>query len=90
MADEYKGPVRILGDDGILLTTGLAALETDPEMDSWKGIIQTLSGTAVAGKALVVNIEIPEGGTGKAQLTPNGEVGDRANSLVVGLGRQPF
>ena len=90
MADEYSGPVRILGDDGILLTTGAAALETDPEMGSWRGIVQTLRGTAVAGKALVVNIEIPDGATGKAQLTPHDEVGDKANSLIVGLGSQPF
>lgn len=90
MADEYNGPVRILGDDGILLTTGAAALETDPEMASWKGIVQTLIGTAVAGKALVVQIEIPEGGTGRAQLTPYDEIGDKANSLIVGLGAKPF
>lgn len=90
MADDYSGPVRILGDDGILLTTGAAALETDPEMGSWRGVIQTLRGTAVAGKALVVHIEIPDGEKGKAQLTPYGEAGDRASSLVVGLGAQPF
>ncbi|MDX1467930.1 MAG: hypothetical protein R3258_01170 [Acidimicrobiia bacterium] len=90
MADEYEGPVRILGDDGILLTTGTASLETDADMGTWKGIVQTLAGTAVAGKALVVQIEVPEGGTGRAQLTPQGEVGERASSLVVGLGNKPF
>ncbi len=90
MADEYSGPVRILGDDGILLTTGAAALETDVEMGSWRGIVQTLRGTAVAGKALVVELEIPNGGRGRAQLSPQGEVGDRFSSLVVGLGAKPF
>lgn len=90
MADEYKGPVRIFGDDGILLTTGAAALETDPDMGTWKGIVQTLRGAAVAGKALVVQLEIPGNGIGRAQLTPQGETGERASSLVVGLGSQPF
>lgn len=90
MADEYTGPVRILGDDGILLTTGTVALQTDPDMATWKGMVQTLRGTAVAGKALVVQLEIPGGGTGRAQLTPQGEAGERASSLVVGLGSQPF
>lgn len=90
MADEYTGPVRIMGGDGILLTVGAAALETDSEMGSWRGIVQTLKGAAVAGKALVVEIEIPEGGKARAQLTPQGEVGDKFSSLVVGLGPQPF
>jgi hypothetical protein len=90
MADSYTGPIRISGGDGILLTTGSAALETDPDMGSWKGVIQTLRGTGVAGKALVVEIEIPNGGKGRAQLTPVGEVGDKATSSIVGLGGQPF
>jgi hypothetical protein len=90
--------VWIRGGDGILLTTGAAALETDPEQGNWKGVVQTLSGTAVAGKALVVEIEIPGEGKGRAQLTPYGapfgtptdDVGEKATSAVVGLGRQPF
>ena len=90
MADSYTGPVRIMGGDGILLTTGTAALENDPDMGSWKGLVQTLRGTAVAGKALVVEVEIPQGGRARAQLTPIGEVGERATSSVVGLGAQPF
>ena len=90
MADSYEGPVRVLGSDGILLTTGIAALETDPDMGNWKGILQTLAGTAVAGKALVVEIEIPDGDRGMAQLTPAGEVGERATAHVVGLGTTPF
>jgi hypothetical protein len=65
-------------------------------------MVQTLSGTAVAGKALVVEIEIPGEGKGRAQLTPVGtplgtpsgtpddEMGEKATSAVVGLGRQPF
>jgi len=90
MADSYEGPIRISGGDGILLTTGQAALKTDPDMGSWSGIVQTLRGTAVAGKALVVELEIPDGGKGRAQLTPHVEVGDRAQSRVAGLGSPPF
>ena len=90
MSEAYDGPVRIMGDDGVLLTTGAAALETDPELGNWKGVVQTLLGTAVAGKALIVELQIPEGGRGRAQLTPRGEVGDRAQSAVTGFGHWPF
>lgn len=90
MADTYSGPVRVLGGDGILLTTGIANLETDPEMGNWRGFLETLRGTGVAGKALVVELEIPGGSKGRAQLTPAGETGDRASSALVGLGAQPF
>ena len=90
MADSYTGPVRISGGDGILLTTGAVALELDTDMGNWKGILQTLKGTAVAGKALVVEIEIPDGGRARAQLTPQGEVGDRFSSTVTGFGAPPF
>jgi hypothetical protein len=90
VADSYSGPVRILGSDGILLTTGAAALESDPEAGNWKGVLATLRGSAVAGKALVVEIEIPDGERGRAQLTPHGDNGEKATSAVVGLGSQPF
>ena len=90
MPDSYEGPVRVFGDDGILLTTGIASLQDDPEMGNWKGVLQTLRGAAVAGKALVVEIEIPNGEKGRAQLTPDGEVGERATLRVVGLGARPF
>jgi hypothetical protein len=90
MADSYQGPVRVFGGDGILLTTGLATLETDPDMGNWRGSLETLRGTGVAGKALVVELEIPGGATGRAQLTPASEAGDRATSEVVGFGTQPF
>lgn len=90
MADSYEGPIRIMGGDGILLTTGQVALETDTELGNWKGILQILRGTAVAGKALVVELEIPNGGTGRAQLTPLREVDDRAQSTVTGFGTPPF
>lgn len=79
-----------MGGDGIFLTTGAAALETDQEMANWTGMVQTLRGTAVAGKALVVEIEIPNGGRGRAQLTPVGEIGEKSSSAVIGLGTQPF
>lgn len=85
----YQGPVRIYGGDGILLTTGRASLEDDPEMGTWKGVLEVLRGTAVAGKALLVNIETPDGKRGRAQLTPMGEMADRASSAVTGLGAPP-
>ena len=90
MADSYEGPIRIMGGDGILLTTGQAALETEPDMGNWTGVVQTLKGSAVAGKALLVELEIPEGGRGRAQLTPLREVEDHAQSTVTGLGPKPF
>lgn len=90
MSENYEGPVRVYGGDGILLTTGIAALEEDPEMGNWRGLVQILRGTAVAGKALVVEIEIPDGPRGRAQLTPADDVGERATSRVVGIGAQPF
>jgi hypothetical protein len=43
----------------------------------------------VAGKALVVELEIPGDGRGRAQLTPTGLNGDTAISEVVSLG-PPF
>ena len=89
MAESFSGPVRVLGDDGILLTTGSASLVTDAEMGGWRGTLETLKGTAVAGKALVVELEIPGDGRGRAQLTPTGVKGDTAISEVVSLG-PPF
>ncbi|MET0566159.1 MAG: hypothetical protein ABW021_06940 [Acidimicrobiia bacterium] len=89
MAESFSGPVRVLGDDGILLTTGSASLVTDAEMGGWRGTLETLRGTAVAGKALVVELEIPGDGRGRAQLTPTGVNGDTAISEVVSLG-PPF
>lgn len=91
MSDGYEGPVRILGSDGVLLTTGSARLEPDPEVGSWKGLLETLAGTAVAGKALVVDIETPNGDRGRAQLIPAGTSDGRAISSVTGLGAaRPF
>lgn len=90
MADSYEGPIRIRGGDGILLTTGQALLEADTEHDTWTGIVQILRGTAVAGKALIVELETPEGARGRAQLTPLRQVDDRAQSTVTGLGDPPF
>jgi hypothetical protein len=90
MADRYEGPVRVRGGDGILLTTGTVTLEWDDEMGNWTGLLQTLDGTGVAGKALIVQLEIPDGGVGTAQLTPEGEAGDYYTSSVTGLGDRPF
>lgn len=90
MADSYEGPIRIMGGDGIFLTTGQANLETDTELGNWKGVIQTLAGTAVAGKALIVELEIPDGGRAKAQLTPLRTIDEWAQSTVTGFGDPPF
>ena len=62
----------------------------DPAQASWNGSLETLRGTAVAGKALVVELEIPNGDRGRAQLVPLGETGDRSTSSVTGLGAAPF
>jgi hypothetical protein len=90
MPDSYEGPVRILGSDGTLLTTGSAALARDDETGSWRGVLQTLRGTAVAGKALVVFLETPDGLQGRAQLIPDGVIDDKASSQVAGLSEPPF
>lgn len=90
MADGYEGPVRVRGSDGILLTTGTVTLHWDEDTANWTGLLQTLDGTAVAGKALVVRLETPEGASGAAQLTPEGEVGEHYTSSVTGLGPPPF
>jgi hypothetical protein len=91
MSDGYQGPVRILGSDGELLTTGRVSLEADTEHGNWTGVLETLKNTAVAGKALMVIIETLEGNRGNAQLVPVSENGDRALSKVVGIGQaKPF
>lgn len=86
MSELYEGPVRVLGSDGVLLTTGRVALETDEEHGNWTGVLETLDNTAVAGKALVVILETTDGRQGLAQLVPAGEKDDRAYSEVVGIG----
>jgi hypothetical protein len=91
MSDGYQGPVRILGSDGVLLTTGRVSLEADEEHGNWVGVLETLNHTAVAGKALMVTLETPDGHRGNAQLVPASENGDRALSRVVGIGTErPF
>ena len=86
MTDGYRGPVRIIGSDGVLLTTGQADISPDEAHGSWGGSVTTLRGTAVAGKALVVDIELPGDGRGRAQLIPGGESGEHSLSNVTGLG----
>ncbi len=44
MSDGYQGPVRILGSDGVLLTTGRVSLEADTEHGNWTGVLETLEG----------------------------------------------
>ena len=60
--EAYEGPVRVYLPGGAILTTGRAQLEVDTEMSTWTGMLQVLKGTAVDGKALVVDIEVPDGG----------------------------
>jgi hypothetical protein len=91
LTGHYEGPVRVYGLDGAILTTGRAEMDVDPDTRTWKGMLQVLAGTAVDGKALVVHIETPEGGRGKAQLVPAGRSGDRSYLKIVGLGTtRPF
>lgn len=90
MSDGYEGPIRVLAPDGAVLTTGTVALQPDPDHAGWKGLLQTLDGTAVAGKALVVQLEIPDGLRAFAQLIPKGETENHAISEVIGLGTAPF
>jgi hypothetical protein len=59
-------------------------------MGNWTGLLQTLDGTAVAGKALVVQLETPDGEVGTAQLVPEGGSGEYYISEVIGLGPAPF
>jgi len=89
MADAYQGQVRILDDNGVLLAPGLADLAFDPEADNWSGQLEFMAGTGVAGKALVVQLEI-EDRRGRGQLNPLDNKGTTAHSAVVGLGPQPF
>ncbi len=87
----YEGPVRVYLPDGAILTTGRAQLEVDTEMSTWRGMLQVLKGTAVEGKALVVDIEVPDGGRSRAQLVPAGQSGERAYSKIVGMdSHRPF
>jgi hypothetical protein len=89
MADAYRGQVRILDDNGVLLAVGMADLAFDPENDNWSGRLEFMAGTGVAGKALVVQLEI-DGRKGRGQLQPLDNEGTSAHSAVVGLGPQPF
>lgn len=90
MGGSFDGPVKVRSDDGVLLTVGKATLIDDADQGTWRGELETLRGTGVAGKALVVQIETPEGTRGRAQLTPAGVNGEKALFKVVGLGPKPF
>ena len=84
----YSGPVRIIDTNGFLLTVGTAEIVDDPELGAWSGRLEVLDGTGVAGKALVVDLEV-DGHRGRAQLIPESTRGDMAISAVVGLGPIP-
>jgi hypothetical protein len=85
----YTGLVRILDTTGVLLTVGEADLVHDQDGGNWNGTLRVLDGTGVAGKALVVKLEIG-GHCGEAQLKPLRVEQDTAISSVYGLGRAPF
>ena len=89
VATSYSGPVRIFDTHGNLLAVGTSNLEEDEEGHSWKGTIEVMAGTGVAGKALVVDIEA-DGRKGRAQMIPVDNVGDVAHLRIVGLGPRPF
>lgn len=88
--DSYSGPVRILDSNGILLTVGSADLELLPESGSWGGLLRVIANTGVAGKALQVKIEIPDGGIGDAALDPQASTDGIAFSEIAGIGPAPF
>lgn len=89
MASSYTGVARILDTNGSLLTVGTVNIEKDEETNSWNGTLEVIGGTGVAGKALVVDLEM-NGSRGRAQLIPLDDQGDIAHSRVVGLGPSPF
>ncbi len=82
MADTYAGPVRIYGEDGILLTVGTVNLQPASDLGHLHGVLQVLAGSAVEGKALVVELETPDGERIKAQLIPHSANGEYAFSEV--------
>ena len=69
---------------------GSADLERFPERGSWGGLLRVIANTGVAGKALFVRLEIPEGGTGQAALDPQAESDGIAFSEIAGIGPAPF
>lgn len=90
MADgSFSGPVRILDTNGNLLTVGMVDVADDQESGGWKGTLEVLPGTGVAGKALVVDLEM-NGNRSRAQLIPIDDKGELAHSRVVGLGPRLF
>lgn len=88
-SNPYSGPVRILDINGFLLAIGSAHLEDDPDNNTWGGTLEVMAGTGVAGKALIVDLEM-EGRRGRAQLLPTDNQGEAAHSRVVGLGQSPL
>jgi hypothetical protein len=68
---------------------GIVDVDADEELGTWRGTVELLPGTGVAGKALVVDLEV-NGHWGRAQLIPIDDDGDSAHSRVVGLGPRPF
>ena len=89
MADSYQGPVKILDEDGVLLAVSMADLRDEASIHTWTGQLELPAGTGVAGKALVVQIEV-DGRRGLAQLKPLDNDAPVAHSSLVGLGPKPF
>ncbi|MFQ5523421.1 MAG: hypothetical protein ACE5F5_07570 [Acidimicrobiia bacterium] len=82
MADAYAGPVRIYGQDGVLLTVGMVNLQPASDLGHLHGVLQVLRGSAVEGKALVVELETPAGERIRVQLLPHSANGEHALSEV--------
>jgi hypothetical protein len=90
MAETYTGPVRVLDTNGVLLTVGGAELEDLADTSSWGGTLRLIPNAAVAGKALRVQLQIPDRGTGEAALDPQPDVDGVAMSRVAGIGPSPL
>ena len=88
--DGYSGPVRVLDANGVLLTVGSADLEPDPETGSWRGLLRVIANTGVAGKALLVKLETPDGKVADAVLDPLPDSNGIAFSQIAGIGPAPF
>ena len=88
--ESYSGPVRILDTNGVLLTVGSAELERRADTASWGGILRLIPNTGVAGKALSIKIQTPDGALAGAALDPLPEANGVAFSEIAGIGPAPF
>jgi hypothetical protein len=80
----FSGLVHIFDINGFLLTVGTAEIADDLDLGTWTGTLSVIDGTGVAGKALVVDLDM-DGVKGRAQLIPKSVTGDMATSRIIGL-----